>query len=201
MSEGTAELDHRHLWHPFTQQQGWVEEEPRGDRASRGDRPDRRRRQPLHRRHLVAVVQRPRPPAPGDRRGDPRAARPGRPLDDARAHPRPGRRARGPAGRDRAARPESRLLLGLGLDRDRDRAQDGLPVLASAGRPARATHLVHRARRRLPRGHDRSRLGRRDRPLPRRLRAAAVRQALRPRRECGGARQPSSSATARRSRR
>ena len=28
MSEGTAELDHRHLWHPFTQQQGWVEEEP-----------------------------------------------------------------------------------------------------------------------------------------------------------------------------
>jgi adenosylmethionine---8-amino-7-oxononanoate aminotransferase len=28
MSERTAELDHRFLWHPFTQQQGWIEEEP-----------------------------------------------------------------------------------------------------------------------------------------------------------------------------
>jgi adenosylmethionine---8-amino-7-oxononanoate aminotransferase len=28
MSERTAELDHRHLWHPFTQQQGWIEEDP-----------------------------------------------------------------------------------------------------------------------------------------------------------------------------
>ncbi len=28
MSGGVRELDHRHLWHPFTQQRGWVEEEP-----------------------------------------------------------------------------------------------------------------------------------------------------------------------------
>jgi adenosylmethionine-8-amino-7-oxononanoate aminotransferase len=28
MSEAVAELDHAHLWHPFTQQRGWVEEEP-----------------------------------------------------------------------------------------------------------------------------------------------------------------------------
>jgi adenosylmethionine---8-amino-7-oxononanoate aminotransferase len=38
MSERTAELDHRHLWHPFTQQQGWVEERPLViDRASGSD--------------------------------------------------------------------------------------------------------------------------------------------------------------------
>jgi adenosylmethionine-8-amino-7-oxononanoate aminotransferase len=28
MSESIGALDHRHLWHPFTQQRGWVEEEP-----------------------------------------------------------------------------------------------------------------------------------------------------------------------------
>jgi len=28
MSSDPAQLDHDHLWHPFTQQQGWVEEEP-----------------------------------------------------------------------------------------------------------------------------------------------------------------------------
>ena len=28
MSVDHAQLDRDHLWHPFTQQQGWVEEEP-----------------------------------------------------------------------------------------------------------------------------------------------------------------------------
>ena len=28
MSDSTTELDHRHVWHPFTQQRGWLEEEP-----------------------------------------------------------------------------------------------------------------------------------------------------------------------------
>lgn len=28
MSRNVAELDHEHLWHPFTQQRGWVEEDP-----------------------------------------------------------------------------------------------------------------------------------------------------------------------------
>ena len=28
MPESPAELDHRHLWHPFTQQRDWCEEEP-----------------------------------------------------------------------------------------------------------------------------------------------------------------------------
>ena len=47
---------------------------------------------------------------------------------------RPGDRAGPAAGGARAARPHARLLLGLGLHRHRDRAQDGVPVLA----PARA---------------------------------------------------------------
>ena len=74
------------------------------------------------------------------------------------------------------ARPAAGLLLGLGLDRDRDRAEDGLPVLAAARRPARAPHLVRPPARRLPRRHDRLGLGRRHRPLPRHLPAAAVRR-------------------------
>ena len=41
----------------------------------------------LPRRRRLAVVQRPRPPAPGDRRGAAGAARPGRAHDDARASP------------------------------------------------------------------------------------------------------------------
>ena len=61
----TRQLDHRHLWHPFTQQRGWVAEEPLVIERGRGHRPDRRRGQPLHRRRLLAVVQRPRPPPPG----------------------------------------------------------------------------------------------------------------------------------------
>ena len=28
MNQGVAELDHAHLWHPFTQQRGWVAEDP-----------------------------------------------------------------------------------------------------------------------------------------------------------------------------
>ena len=28
MNERIATLDHRHLWHPFTQQRGWEQEQP-----------------------------------------------------------------------------------------------------------------------------------------------------------------------------
>ena len=44
-----------------------------------------------------------------------------------------------------------------GSTRDRGRAQDGLPVLAAARRPARPPHLVRLASRRLPRRHARGR--------------------------------------------
>ena len=93
-----------------------------------------------------------------------------------------------PAGAD------PRLLLGLRLDRGRDRAEDGLPVPAAARRPARAAHLLRPPARRLPRRHDRLGLGRRHRPLPRHLPAAALRcpcrRARRRRRPRAGARRP-----------
>ena len=90
---------------------------------------------------------------PRDRPGGARPARPGRPLDHARPHPSRRRRARRAPGRDRPARAEPRLLLGLGLDRGRDRAEDGVPVLAAARRRSTAAHLVRLPARRLPRRH------------------------------------------------
>ena len=137
----TAELDRRFLWHPFTQMRDWLGAEPLVIAARRGQLPDRRARPALPRRRLVAVVQRPRPPPPDHRRRGARAARPRRALDDARPDASRRRRARGAAGRDRAARPDARLLLGRRRDRRRDRAQDRVPGCAScaARRGARAS--------------------------------------------------------------
>ena len=169
-------LDHSHLWHPFTQQQGWCDEEPLViERAEGTDLIDADGRRYIDGvSSLWCNVHGHR--HPGHRQGDPRPARPRRPLDDAGPHPRPRRRAGRAAGRDRAAGPQPRLLLGLRVDGDRDRAQDGVPVLAAAGRRGHEAHLVRLPARRLPRGHRRRRLGRRDRPLPLRLRAAALRR-------------------------
>ena len=157
-----------HLWHPFTQQRDWEEEEPLMiERAEGSDLIDAEGRRYLDGvSSLWCNVHGHR--HPGDRRRGPRPARPRRALDDARPLPPRRRRAGGPAGRDRAARAEPRLLLGLRLDRGRDRAEDGLPVLAAARRPARPPDLVRLPARRLPRRHDRLGLGRRHRPLPRR---------------------------------
>ena len=74
------------------------------DRARRGHAAVRHRRQRVHRRRLVAVVHRPRPRPPGDRRRGARAARPGRALDDARPLA-PGRGASSPRGWWRSRRP------------------------------------------------------------------------------------------------
>ena len=90
-------------------------------------------------------MQRPRPPPPADRRRGARPARPRGPHDDARALPPAGDRAGAPARRDRPAGPLARLLLRLRLDRHRDRAQDGVPVLAAARRRRRAAHALRRA--------------------------------------------------------
>ena len=87
-AESVAELDHRHLWHPFTQQLDWCREEPLVIERAEGTNLIDADGTALHRRRLVAVVQRPWPPPSGDRRGDPRAARPGRSLDDAGPDPR-----------------------------------------------------------------------------------------------------------------
>ena len=104
-----------------------------------------RRRQPAHRhrwpplsrRRLVAVGEPARPPSSRARRRGARAARQDRALDAARPRQRAVHRAGGEAGPTRAARPEQGLLLRLGLDRRRGRAQDRLSV-PTAARPHRA---------------------------------------------------------------
>ena len=142
-------------------------------RARRGLHALRHRRKRLHRRRLVAVVQRPRPCASADRPRGARPARARRPHDDARPLASGRDRARAAPRGARAARPEPRLLLRQRLDRGRGRPEDGVSVLAPPRR-ARARRL-HLPARRLSRRHDRLGVGRRDRPLPCLLRAAAVR--------------------------
>ena len=165
-----------HLWHPFTQQQGWSEEEPlmieRGEGSYLIDTDGRRYLDGAA--SLWCNVHGHRHPAIDAAIA--RAARPHRPLDDARPLPPRRRRARRPPGRRRPAGPQPRLLLGLGLDRGRDRAQDGLPVPAAARRRARPPHLLRAPARGLPRRHARLGLGRRHRPLPLDLPAAALRR-------------------------
>ena len=177
MSEPIGDLDQRHLWHPFTQQRDWGDEAPLAIEAAEGtdliDAEGRRYIDGVS--SLWCNVHGHR--HPGIDAGRPRPARPGRAHDDARPHPLGRGRARLAAGRDRAARAEPGLLLGLGLDGDRDRAEDGLPVLAAAG-GARAP-VVRQPHRRLPRGHARSGLRRRHRPLPLGLRPAALRRTSR----------------------
>ena len=187
MPADPAQLDHDHLWHPFTQQQGWSEEEPllieRGEGSYLIDVDGRRYIDGTS--SLWCNVHGHRHPAID--RAVQRAARPRRPLDHARPLPPRRRRAGGAPGRDRPARPLPRLLLRLRLDRGRDRPEDGLPVPGPARRRARPPHLLRQAARGLPRRHDRLGLGRRHRPLPRRLRAAAVRD---PRRRARRRRRP-----------
>ena len=199
LMEDLAALDRRYLWHPFTQQRGWLRRGRADHRPRRGLHAARRRRPRLHRRRQLALVQRPRPPASRDRRRDPRPARPRRALDDAGPVARAGDPAGAAADRDRPRRPVARLLLRQRLDRHRDRREDGLPVPAAV-RQRRGAPASSPARR-LPRRHDRLGLGRRHRPLPRHLPAAAVRhadgRARRRRAICAG----SSSSTATRSRR
>ena len=127
-----AALDRQHLWHPFTQQQGWQRRGPADHRARRGHHALRHRGQRLPRRRLVAVVQRPRPPPPGDRRRDPAPARPRRPHHACSAsRTAPAIELAERLVDDRARRAQPRLLLRQRLDRRRDRAEDGLPVLAA----------------------------------------------------------------------
>ena len=76
-----------------------------------------------------------------------------------------------PARRPRA---DARLLLRQRLDGQRDRPEDGVPVPQDPRR--RAAHQVRVLGHELPRRHDRLGLGRRHRPLPHALPAAAVRR-------------------------
>ena len=105
-----AQLDHQHLWHPFTQQRDWIAEEPLMiERAEGNELMDAEGRRYLdgvsslwcnvhgHRHPVIdQAVQRP--------------ARPRRPLDDARPLPPRRRRARLAAGRARARRALKRVF-------------------------------------------------------------------------------------------
>ena len=141
---------------------------------ARGHQPVRHRRERLHRRRLVAVVQRPRAPAP--RRSTRRSARQlGRVahttmlgLSHEPAIELAERLVRiAPPGLSRVFYSDSgSTAVEVG-------AQDGLPVVGTARR-ARA-HRLHLPRERLPRRHGRLGLGRRDRAVPLALPAAPVR--------------------------
>ena len=136
-----AAIDKRVLWHPFTQQQGWTEEEPLIIERAEGCTLFDTDGTPTSTASssLWCNVHGHRHPAIDARRA--RAARARRAHDDARPRAPAGDRARRAARRDRAARPEPRLLLRQRLDRGRGRAEDGLPVLAPP-RPASATRFV-----------------------------------------------------------
>ena len=168
-----AALDRRVLWHPFTQQEGWEQEEQviieRAEGTTLYDTDGNAYIDGVsslwcnvhgHRHHAIDAAIR----AP---------ARARRPLDDARPLPPPGDRA-GPApARHRARRALARLLLRQRVDGGGGRAEDGLPVVA-ARRRAAADRLRLPARG-LPRRHHRLGLGRRHRPLPPPVRPAALR--------------------------
>ena len=102
----TAELiaaDRRHLWHPFTQQQGWSDEEPPLviDRAEGTNLYDTDGNAYIDGvSSLWCNVHGHRHPAIDA--ADPRPARSRRPLDDARPLPPAGDRAGRAAGRARA---------------------------------------------------------------------------------------------------
>ena len=159
-----ASADRAHLWHPFTQQQGWVEEEPLiVERAEGTDLID------ADGRRYIDGVSSLWCNVHGHRH--PRIDAAVRDQLDRVAHStmlglchRPAHRAGAAAGGARAGRAHARLLLGLGLDRHRDRAEDGVPVLAPARRAADEPFVSPADG--LPRRHDRLGVGRRHRPVP-----------------------------------
>ena len=172
----SASLDHSHLWHPFTQQQGWSEEEPLViERAEGTDLID------AEGRRYIDGVSSLWCNVHGHRHaGIDKAVRD---QLDRVAHSTMLGLTHGPAA-ELAARLVEIAPPGLnrvfysdsGLDGDRDRAEDGVPVLAAAGRRGGEANVLRLPARRLPRRHGGRRLGRRHRPVPLRLRAAAVRR-------------------------
>ena len=136
----------------------------------KGTRPDRPGRQPLHRRRLLPVVQRPRPPPRGARRGDSRPARPHRPLDDAGSHP-PGLRGLAAELVELAPPGLERVFYRTGSTAVEVALKMAFQFWHQAGDPRKTRSCPDRW---LPRRRDQRSLGRQHGPLPRPLRPAAV---------------------------
>ena len=165
------ERDATRVWHGFTQMATFALNEPVIVERAEGRELIDTRGPPLPRRHLLALGDDARPPRARARRGPDRAARQGRPLDDARQRqPGGGRALRGARSGRAAQRPALPLRLRRRLG-GRAGAQVRRPVLAQH-RP-RPEGRLPRPERRLPRRHGRSPLARRGLPQ-RALRPASL---------------------------
>ncbi len=153
---------------------------PADHRAGRGGVPLRRRGAPLSRRGRLALVQCPRPPAPGARCGDPGSNSSRwriRRCWASATRPRSSWRGGWSSG---AGGADACLLLRRRRHGRRGCAQDGVPVLAAEARPRAQADAIRRPRGGVPRRHARRRQRRRGRAVPRDLRAAALPRAPAP---------------------
>ena len=136
------QLDHSYLWHPFTQMQEWMGEEPCIISRARRQFLDRCSRPKVFGRGVFALVQRSRPSQKRARRRAPRAARADCPFDVSRLEPCAGNSARGKIDRHRAEGFAAGVLLRQRRHRRRDRAEDGGAILATQrGKTAHARSL------------------------------------------------------------
>ena len=200
-SSELAALDRRVLWHPFTQQRGWADEEPpSSSRAREGSTWST----PTAARYIDGVsslwcnVHGHRHPA--HRRG--RARRSSTASRTRRCSgSRTRRRSSSPRGWSRSPRRASRRVFYS------DNGSTAVEVALKMAfqywqhRGERAAHGVRLPARRVPRGHDRLGVGRRHRPLPLALPPAAVRRPPGRARRRRGARSDCSRARRARSRR
>ena len=177
--EKAARLDHDHLWHPFTQRRDWVAEDPLMIERGRGDRADRRRGPPLPRRRLLALVQRPRAPAPG--RSTPRSASSSTGSPTRRCWGSPTPAAELAAGSSRSPPPASTASSTRTPGRRPSRSPSRWP--SSTGSSAAASTSGRRrssASRGPTTGTRSARSPSAGSPLPRDLRAAALRGRIGP---------------------
>ena len=141
-------------------------------RVGRGPRDRRRRREPLPRRHQLALGHHAGPPRPRARRRGPPPARPRRPHHPARQREPGGGRARRGAGPAPPHGPTPPAVRRRRRGRGRAGVEDRLPVLAEPGRDRPGP--VPRLRGRLPRRHRRVALRRRRRGPDRPVRPAPL---------------------------